>query len=128
MSCSTDDCAIIYDIRYLDTPLITLKHEGKKKKKKYFNKIILKTHIITFIYIRNFLNFFLLIIGYLEPDSCGIVSAKWMNKTDVLITGGTDSTLRFWDIKRGDPEIHNIFLNDSSISSISLTDGNLSQY
>ena len=59
----------------------------------------------------------------MEPDSCGIVSAKWMNKTDILITGGTDSTLRFWDLKRGDPEVHNIFLNDSSVSSISLTDG-----
>ncbi|ORX42987.1 WD40 repeat-like protein [Piromyces finnis] len=87
VSCSTDDCAIIYDIRYLSTPLITLKHEG-----------------------------------YLEPDSCGIVSAKWMNKTNILITGGTDSTLRFWDIRRGEPEVHNIFLDDSSVSSISLTD------
>jgi len=46
-----------------------------------------------------------------------------MNNTDVLITGGTDSTLRFWDLNLGDPEIHSIFLNDSSVSSISLTDG-----
>jgi len=88
VSCSTDDCAIIYDIRYLSKPLFTLKHEG-----------------------------------YLEPDSCGIVSAKWMNKADILITGGSDSSLRFWDLKRSEPEIHNIFLNDTSVSSISLTDG-----
>jgi WD40 repeat protein len=60
--------------------------------------------------------------GFIEPDGCGIVSAKWMNNTDVLITGGTDSTLRFWDLNLGDPEIHSIFLNDSSVSSISLTD------
>eukprot|EP00833_Pecoramyces_ruminatium_P016547 jgi/Orpsp1_1/1190579/evm.model.d7180000079883.1 len=87
VSCSTDDTAIIYDIRYLSKPLTTIKHQG-----------------------------------FLEPDGCGIVSAKWMNKTDVLITGGTDSSLRFWNLNLGDPEIHSIFLNDSSVSSISLTD------
>ena len=50
----------------------------------------------------------------------GVTSAKWTS-TSLLLTVGDDGYLRFWDVKLGRPEIHNIKAHIGPVSSVVLS-------
>jgi WD40 repeat protein len=55
-----------------------------------------------------------------KEERMGITSAKWTS-TDLLLTVGDDGYLRFWDVKLGRPEIHNIKAHLGPVSSVVLS-------
>ena len=56
------------------------------------------------------------------PFLDGITSAEWI-RSGLLVTGGHDAAVRFWDVRRGDPLIAALEDHEAPVSAMKFAEG-----